>query len=538
MELSKEISGGSKEFQNLSTIVQTVVIERFTQLIQNLKFIATGIGNVVGGVRDFIGENEILNSTIGVLIRGFLGFWNITSVIFTQNLPAAFAGFRAAVTQTVDNVKIGLNDLALAAEIAAQKLNLALSINSDTREQIKQDIERLEGLRTTAAASAVSIGEAYNKAFQETIAKQKLEAPPPPPPPPPPKPTKPTRATKAGQAGQAGQEKEIEKITKLQLEGVDLLQRKKIEAFKIDQEAEDAAIAKKLQNIETEANATFESDRATREAIAENEEAIRQQKEQFVIQAAQELSDTLFQIAANRAQREQDAELEKLKIQEEAELAQFEGNEAKQLEIQAKFDKKREALEIEADKKAKRRAIAQAVINGALAVTKILADVPKADFGISTGILIAAAAVTTAAQIALISSQKFAQGGVLRGPSHAQGGIPTPFGEMEGGEAVINKRSTAMYKPLLSAINAAGGGVSFQMGGIAGAPLPIPSIQGGNNSDGLFKLAFLLKEENDLTRQMVSALQNQILNIRVGLDTAELSQVQATKVEIDNARTL
>ena len=52
-----------------------------------------------------------------------------------------------------------------------------------------------------------------------------------------------------------------------------------------------------------------------------------------------------------------------------------------------------------------------------------------------------------------------AKGGLLQGPSHADGGIQTRFGELEGGEAVINKRSTAMFTGLLSKINQAGGGV-------------------------------------------------------------------------------
>ena len=66
------------------------------------------------------------------------------------------------------------------------------------------------------------------------------------------------------------------------------------------------------------------------------------------------------------------------------------------------------------------------------------------------------------------SAPKFAVGGVLSGPSHAHGGIKTPYGELEGGEAVINKRSTALFKPLLSQINQAGGGRKFANGGILG----------------------------------------------------------------------
>jgi len=54
-----------------------------------------------------------------------------------------------------------------------------------------------------------------------------------------------------------------------------------------------------------------------------------------------------------------------------------------------------------------------------------------------------------------------AAGGVLQGPSHAGGGIKTMFGEMEGGEAIINKKSTAQHLGLLSAINESGGGKSL-----------------------------------------------------------------------------
>ena len=51
-----------------------------------------------------------------------------------------------------------------------------------------------------------------------------------------------------------------------------------------------------------------------------------------------------------------------------------------------------------------------------------------------------------------------AMGGVLQGPTHAMGGIATPFGELEGGEMVVNRASTMMYRPQLETINALGGG--------------------------------------------------------------------------------
>jgi hypothetical protein len=54
--------------------------------------------------------------------------------------------------------------------------------------------------------------------------------------------------------------------------------------------------------------------------------------------------------------------------------------------------------------------------------------------------------------------KKFAEGGIVEGPSHSRGGVPfTVRGvggyEMEGGEYIVNKESTAKYKSLLDQIN-------------------------------------------------------------------------------------
>jgi TP901 family phage tail tape measure protein len=70
--------------------------------------------------------------------------------------------------------------------------------------------------------------------------------------------------------------------------------------------------------------------------------------------------------------------------------------------------------------------------------------------------------------------EEFANGGLVHGKSHAQGGEKFAVGgrvvELEGGEAVINKRSTAMFGSQLSAMNAAGGGVKFADGGLLNQP--------------------------------------------------------------------
>lgn len=152
-------------------------------------------------------------------------------------------------------------------------------------------------------------------------------------------------------------------------------------------------------------------------------------------------------------------------------------------------------------------AIAQALINGALSITAIT-TVPDFTFGIASAIRIGLVAASTAAQVATIASQKFAKGGILEGASHSQGGIQTPFGELEGGEAVINKNSTRMFAPLLSQINEAGGGKRFATGGI----LDTQSLnQNSNSASG--KDVVGLASMNQMNQQLL-ALQNRPIYVR------------------------
>ena len=91
------------------------------------------------------------------------------------------------------------------------------------------------------------------------------------------------------------------------------------------------------------------------------------------------------------------------------------------------------------------------------------------------GALAAAAAIISGLKtVQNINKVKLAEGGLLSGKSHAQGGIMI---EAEDGESVINKRSTQMFKPILSMMNQAGGGVKFASGGVVGGmDMPIDSL--------------------------------------------------------------
>lgn len=108
----------------------------------------------------------------------------------------------------------------------------------------------------------------------------------------------------------------------------------------------------------------------------------------------------------------------------------------------------------------------QAVVDTYAAANAALRNPPGPPYTIPFMLLTIAKGIQNLAQI---NNVKFAKGGIAVGPSHAQGGIPFSVGgrthEMEGGEAIINKRSTSMFKSTLSAINQAGGGIPFANGG-------------------------------------------------------------------------
>ena len=127
--------------------------------------------------------------------------------------------------------------------------------------------------------------------------------------------------------------------------------------------------------------------------------------------------------------------------------------EEKRLEKEKKAEeKKRDDEEIDRKRAQQRLAKSQAIVNGATAFMNALSQQP-----IWLGIALAAmTAVMTAAQIATINSVKYADGGVIQGKTHAQGGVKIMGGraEVEGGEFITNRKTTASNVELLDFINA------------------------------------------------------------------------------------
>jgi hypothetical protein len=202
-----------------------------------------------------------------------------------------------------------------------------------------------------------------------------------------------------------------------------------------------------------------------------------------------------FDAANERQQAAFDADIERSQLRQESLQAEIDNSiglrrrffqeqlNAEVSNLQAIEKAKEEARKRDA-KRQKAVAIIQATINGALAVTNILATTPKADFGIASAILIALAVATTAAQIATIAAQPLAKGGVVglgdEIVQFASGGRVTSRGNikplsngdnvlatLKTGEVVLNQDQQRRigYSTLKAARIP-----NFAMGGVVGAP--------------------------------------------------------------------
>jgi len=209
-------------------------------------------------------------------------------------------------------------------------------------------------------------------------------------------------------------------------------------------------------------------------ARLKEEEELRKEIGEAALEAAGTIAGAIFEIQRNSIDRERDEQIQALDEETERKREKAAGDADELAKIDAAYQKRKEAIELDAAKKKKRIAIVEAVINTALAITKALTGaIPPLSF-----VLAALAAVAGAAQIAVINSQKFAQGGALRlrsgvfgGRPHSQGGTKGVFDdgtqvEVEEDEifVILNKRASKKIRQL-SEFNYLHGGRKFESGG-------------------------------------------------------------------------
>ena len=267
-----------------------------------------------------------------------------------------------------------------------------------------------------------------------------------------------------------GTEQEFSAWSNLQFEKFRILEENyNLDLIKYKDNVEQKALIEaqfKKDSIELQ-NATFNQSTGIKEKEVEKTKEQKKSEILAIVNATQQLSDSLFQIQQNQIQAELNKDQDKYNekqtlLQQQLDagiISQTEYN-AQKSKLDSDYAKQESKLKKEAFEKNKQAQLINAIIATATGVAQALPNLVLAGIAGALG----------AVQIATIVSQptpKFEKGGVFGGKSHSAGGTKGYFEdgtqiEVEKDEAffILNKRSSAMINQL-SSLNQLGGGVSF-----------------------------------------------------------------------------
>lgn len=197
-------------------------------------------------------------------------------------------------------------------------------------------------------------------------------------------------------------------------------------------------------------------------AQLQKEKETRKLLETSAINAAKIISDGIFEITKTRAENEKEERLKQLDDETTKKLELVKGNATLENAVKKESEKQKLEIEKKAFEENKKRQIAQALINGALAIIQSLAN-NVLPFPLSL-IAPATIALTTGFEIAKIRAQKFAKGGFTGR------GLPfirpdetgkVPVGVVHANEFVANEEQVKRYPALFDFLEADRTNVNF-----------------------------------------------------------------------------
>lgn len=202
---------------------------------------------------------------------------------------------------------------------------------------------------------------------------------------------------------------------------------------------------------------------------AEIKKTALQQAEELAKKSEDKIAAYALSTLINGIKKKADAKIAALEKDKTAELSNSSLTSAQKLAIENKYKKREAAVKVKAFKDEQKASIAQAIINGAIAITKA-----EAQTGVLGPLVIPGIIAETAVQVAKVASQKppaYAKGG-LHYSSDGRGGVLPGYSRtdntnayLRSGEGIIV--SEAMQVPwarnLVSAINVGFGGRDFSM---------------------------------------------------------------------------
>lgn len=178
----------------------------------------------------------------------------------------------------------------------------------------------------------------------------------------------------------------------------------------------------------------FDAIKNQQDVIAQRQKDLANSWRDTYISAAQEVSGALFNILGSSLDKRTQDEIDAAEQSAAVALQAAEGNAEKQAQIRASLDQKIAQIEKKAGKRRKAQALAEAIVNTAVGVTRAISSAPP-PLNIPA---IVAASVAGASQIAIIAATPFA-----RGTGFAPGGMAL-VGE-QGPELINLPRGSQVY---------------------------------------------------------------------------------------------
>lgn len=472
--LNKVVAVGKAIFEQFMNVVEAVG-EAIFNAIENPKQALIDFGNLIKEniVNRFVGMAELipqLGKAIGLLFEGEfveagkVAFDAVTKV--TTGIADASSKIEGLITETGKLIDQGIANGNKLASLQRQ-IDVSERAMLVSRAQVALEVAKL---REKALSQE---GDARRKTIQEAIDLEK---------------------ELSDQEVQLATLRLKQKQLELQSEGDTKEAKKAVAEAQADLIAAEAQRYEATLRFQKQIEKLNEDDLKAREKRAEEQRKSDEEEYEYQVELAKKQREE-----EQAAQQEQNA----------IELEQAANNAAVEKEIRDKklADQKKYTDTVNALKKSeagatrdlaavtaslakegsaaqKALAISAIAINAGIGISNAAASAKGIPFpanlaAILTGITVTLAAISQAknalkAERGAVLS-KYHSGGMLYGPSHAEGGIPFSVGgklgfEAEGGETIINKKSSARFRPLLSAINQAGGGVKFAGGGDLGIP--------------------------------------------------------------------
>lgn len=205
----------------------------------------------------------------------------------------------------------------------------------------------------------------------------------------------------------------------------------------------------------------------TAAAVVKIKKTALQQVEDYAKQSAGKIATNALTTLSNSIKQQADAKVAALEKDKNSELSNTSLTSAQKIAIQQKYKLQEDKVKAKAFKEEQDISIAQAIINGALAITKVTSQ-----SGVLAPLEVGMVIAETAVQVAKIASQKppaYAKGG-LHYASDGKGGVLPGYSRIDNTNAYLRSGegvvvSEAMRDPwarnLVSAINVGFGGRDF-----------------------------------------------------------------------------